>query len=81
MRIPHVVRPFGLVILPMVLAASVPVTAGSRGLHPAVAACQDGTCCPEEGSTCVVGTNQRPDKYYLSSGSCTRDPRQPAPPP
>jgi hypothetical protein len=80
MRIAHMVRPFGLVIVPATLAASVPVTTGSRGLQPAVAACQDGTCYPEEGSTCVVGIVQRPNKYYKSSGSCT-DPTQPAPPP
>jgi hypothetical protein len=80
MRIAHMVRPFGLVIVPATLAASVPVTTGPRGLQPAVAACQDGTCCPEEGSTCVVGTNQRENRYYKSGGSCT-DPKQPAPPP
>jgi hypothetical protein len=80
MRIAHLVRPFGLVILPAILAGSVPVTTGPRGFQPAVAACQDGTCCPEMESTCVVGSVQRPNKYYKSSGSCT-DPTQPAPPP
>lgn len=70
----------GLLIIPVVVAAAVPVTIGPRGLQSAVALCQDGTCCPEEGSTCVVGDIQRPNKYYKSSGSC-KDPTQPAPPP
>jgi hypothetical protein len=81
MRTAHLVRPIGVVVLPAILAASVPVTTDAHGVRPAVAACQDGTCCPEEGSTCVVGTNQLANRYYLSSGSCTRDPKQPAPPP
>lgn len=80
MRSAQLIRSIGVVVLPGILAASVPVTAGPRGLQPAVAACQDGTCCPEEGSTCIVGDIQRPNKYYKSSGSCT-DPKQPAPPP
>ncbi|HEV7587671.1 MAG TPA: hypothetical protein VGO40_06035 [Longimicrobium sp.] len=81
MRTAQLIRPLGVVVLPLIVAASVPVATGPRGLQLAVAACQDGTCCPEEGSTCVVGTNQLPNRYYISSGSCTRDPKQPAPPP
>jgi hypothetical protein len=63
-----------------VLAASAPVTVDAHGFRVATAECQDGTCCPEPGSTCIVGQYERADKYYMSSGSCT-DPKQPAPPP
>lgn len=53
------------------LSAAAPVSySPDRGLHEAMVACQDGTCCPEAGSTCVVGDHQRPDKYYKPSGSC-----------
>ncbi|HEX6373610.1 MAG TPA: hypothetical protein VF006_32085 [Longimicrobium sp.] len=53
------------------LSAAAPVTySPDRGLHAATAECQDGTCCPEVGSTCVVGDHQRADKYYKPSGSC-----------
>jgi hypothetical protein len=76
----RVVRTLGLLLVPGSLAASVPVTVGSRGLEVATAACQDGTCCTELGSTCIVGEFQREDRYYKSSGSC-KDPKQPAPPP
>lgn len=41
-----------------------------RGFHEPTLECQDGTCCPEAGSTCVVGDHKRPDKYYKTSGSC-----------
>ncbi|HEX6036799.1 hypothetical protein [Longimicrobium sp.] len=34
------------------------------------AACQDGTCCPEEKSTCVVGTHAEPNYYYKPQGGC-----------
>ena len=37
MRLAHLIRPIGLIVLPGILAASVPVTAGPRGLQPAVA--------------------------------------------
>jgi hypothetical protein len=77
MRIPRI----GVLVLATgALAASVPITADGRGVRPTEAECQDGTCCPEAGSKCVVGDIVRPDKYYKSSGSCT-DPSQPAPPP
>ncbi len=29
-----------------------------------------GTCCPEDGSTCVIGTYVRDDAYYKDAGSC-----------
>jgi len=31
---------------------------------------QTGTCCPEKGSYCIVGTHYHPDHFYLTSGSC-----------
>ena len=34
------------------------------------------TCCPEEGSTCIVGDKAASGYYYKASGSCT-----PPPPP
>jgi hypothetical protein len=80
MRPSLIARAVGLIILPGVLAGSIPVATSLRGLQSATAACQDGTCCPEQGSTCVVGNNQRPERYYKPSGSCT-EPSQPAPPP
>lgn len=80
MRLHRGVMSIALLIVPAAVAAVVPVTVGPRGLEAAEALCQDGTCCPEEGSTCVVGDIQRPNKYYKSSGSC-KDPTQPAPPP
>lgn len=63
---------FRLALFSMVtLAAAAPVTySPGQGVHETVAECQDGTCCPEVGSTCVVGDHQRPDKYYKPSGSC-----------
>jgi hypothetical protein len=53
------------------ISAAAPVAySPHRGLHESTAECQDGTCCPEVGSTCVIGGYQRPDKYYKPSGSC-----------
>lgn len=53
------------------LSAAAPVTfSPGRGLHEATLECQDGTCCPELGSTCVVGELQRADRYYKPSGRC-----------
>lgn len=54
-----------------VLATAAPVSFSGKGLDVSRAECQDGTCCPEPKSTCIVGTYQRADKYYKSSGSCT----------
>lgn len=54
-----------------IVSAAAPVGySAERGLHESTLQCQDGTCCPEAGSTCVVGDYKRPDKYYKSSGSC-----------
>jgi hypothetical protein len=52
------------------LTASVPVTADAGGLHVQEAACQDGTCCPEDKSTCVVGTHAETGYYFKPQGSC-----------
>lgn len=54
-----------------VLTASAPITADADGLRVQEAACQDGTCCPEEKSTCVVGTHAEANYYYKPKGSCT----------
>lgn len=70
---------FSIALLSLVLvSAAAPVSySPARGLHEATLACQDGTCCPELGSTCVIGEFQRPDKYYKESGSCTTPPPVP----
>ena len=52
------------------LTASAPVTADAGGLRVQEAACQDGTCCPEDKSTCVVGTHSETGYYYKPQGSC-----------
>lgn len=55
------------------LAAAAPVTyAPDRGLHESTLECQDGTCCPEVGSTCIVGEYKRTDKFYKPAGSCLK---------
>ena len=80
MRTRSTLRSIGLFVFPAILAGVGPSSIGPHGPEVAVAACQDGTCCPEEGSTCVVGTIARPNKYYKSSGSC-KGATEPAPPP
>jgi len=30
----------------------------------------NGTCCPEQGSICVIGSVSHSDYYYLESGPC-----------
>jgi len=53
------------------LSAIAPVTIAPTGmLEKAELRCQDGTCCPEIGSFCVVGTYQRENKYYKPAGKC-----------
>jgi len=53
------------------LTASAPVTVSlERGVQPRSAECQDGTCCPEDKSTCVIGSHQVGDYYHKSSGPC-----------
>ncbi len=39
------------------------------GLRTSEAKCA--TCCPEKGSTCVVGDIAKGDYYYKESGSCS----------
>lgn len=51
-----------------------PVGVSSAGLGMAQAACQSGTCCREDGSTCVIGDIQRPDRYALLQGGPCPDP-------
>ena len=52
-------------------AASSPVTIDSHGFLVRAAACQNGSCCGEEKSTCVVGTHAEPNCYYKPHGSCS----------
>ena len=54
----------------VVLTAAAPVTLDADGVRVREAACQDGTCCAEEKSTCVVGTHAEPNYYYKPQGSC-----------
>jgi hypothetical protein len=58
----NLLRPMVLLSGAVVAAAS-PITVEEGGLRTRTAECQDGTCCPEVGSTCVVGEYQRSDKY------------------
>ena len=66
-------NPFRLaaILFVPVLATAAPLSLSEQGLRASEAQCQDGTCCPEPKSTCVVGSWERPDKYFKSSGSCT----------
>lgn len=41
-----------------------------RGVVENQACAQSGTCCPEVGSTCVIGDFSKADAYYKTSGSC-----------
>lgn len=59
-----------LFFLPIVATAA-PVSFSGEGLAVTAAVCQDGTCCPDPKSTCVVGDRVRTGKYYKSEGSCT----------
>jgi len=68
------------VVLLVLVASATPLTFSRGRFIASTAACQDGTCCPEKSSICVVGTHQIDDKYYKPAGSCT-DPKQPLPPP
>ena len=51
-------------------AASSPVTIDAGGLRIQEAACQDGTCCYEEKSTCVIGSHAESSYYYKPHSSC-----------
>lgn len=52
-------------------AAASPVTFDSSGFRVQEAACQSGTCCSEEKSTCVVGTTAEANYYYKPHSSCS----------
>ena len=65
----HFLRPMVL-LSGAVMAAASPITVEEGALRTRTAQCQDGTCCPEEKSTCVVGDSQNPGYYYKPSGSC-----------
>jgi len=53
------------------VAAAAPVTISVDGVRPQAAECQDGTCCPEEKATCVVGNTQVGGYFFKEKGSCT----------
>jgi hypothetical protein len=55
------------------VTASAPVTVSvERGVQPQVAECQSGTCCPEDKSTCVIGSNQNKGYYHQAEGPCVK---------
>lgn len=59
------------ILLGAFLTASAPVTITDRGaLAPRTAECQTGTCCPEDKSTCVIGSAKVTGYYQKASGSC-----------
>lgn len=58
-------------LLAATVGAASPVTFGSSGLRVQEAACQNGTCCGEEKSTCVIGTHAEANYYYKPHGSCS----------
>jgi hypothetical protein len=58
------------ILLTAGVAALAPVSVSFHGVHLQTAACQSGTCCPEERTMCIVGTSEVPDHYFKSSGSC-----------
>ena len=71
-----------LCALPGALAlAALPASyAPGPGLRPAAAECQTGTCCAEPGSTCIIGSWLRPDKYAKLDGTaCTKAPPETQP--
>jgi hypothetical protein len=55
-------------------ATLAPLSVSPRGVRLQVAACQSGTCCPEDRTMCIVGTSEVPDHYFKSSGSCKLPP-------
>lgn len=59
-----------MILLASAVLAAAPITVNADGLGVQEAACQDGTCCPEEKSTCVVGTHAEANYYYQPKGSC-----------
>lgn len=72
------------ILLPLAVTALVaaPFSLTPDGRVAASAAtCQDGTCCPELKSTCIIGDWKIADKYALTSGgSCPKSEAEPLPP-
>ena len=67
----HRVTRFLRVACPVAVLALAPVAfTPERGVVENQACAQSGTCCPEPGSTCVIGDFSRADAYYKPSGSC-----------
>lgn len=57
--------------VPLVLTALPLAWSPSRGVETAAAACDDGTCCPQEGSDCIINGILTHDAYAkLGGGSC-----------
>lgn len=55
----------------IVVGASAPISfSPSSGFEVKTAECQNGTCCPEDKSTCVIGDYQNVGYYQKPSGSC-----------
>lgn len=58
-------------VLGAFVTASAPVTISvDGGIQPQAAECQSGTCCPEDKSTCVIGTTQVGGYYHKPEGPC-----------
>lgn len=56
------------------VTASAPVTVSvQEGVKAQAAACQNGTCCPEDKATCVIGDHQVGGYYHKASGSCIKE--------
>jgi len=64
---------FGLAFTPFTISAD-------GGVSASTAACQGGTCCPEESSICIIGGVRTFNSYDKGSGGPCGD-TQPAPPP
>ena len=63
----------GLAFTPFTISAD-------GGVSASTASCQDGTCCPEESSICIIGGVRVFNSYDKgSAGPCGAT--QPAPPP
>lgn len=63
---------WGSVAIGALLGAAPVTVSREHGVEAQAAECQSGTCCPEERSTCVIGTVQVGDYYHKAKGSCTQ---------
>lgn len=67
----HPVKRMLRIGLPAVALSLAPVafTAGD-GFVERQACAQSGTCCPEEGSLCIIGTHFARNYYFKGEGRC-----------